>query len=157
MAVKFIKTIIISKANGKAKEVSFPVDEGFLKAISTLSEEDQASYLTSAYYDYKREQKRKRRILSFECMLEDNTEFQDGLVDSNPNPEELCLRNERYEFLRQAIETLNERQRRVITELFYNGKTQRELAEEMDMTEQAMSMFVAYVLAKLRKFLEGKI
>lgn len=90
-------------------------------------------------------------------MLEDNTEFQDGLVDSNPNPEELCLRNERYEFLRQAIETLNERQRRVITELFYNGKTQRELAEEMDMTEQAMSMFVAYVLAKLRKFLEGKI
>lgn len=65
MAVKFIKTIIISKANGKAKEVSFPVDEGFLKAISTLSEEEQASYLTSAYYDYKREQKRKRRILSF--------------------------------------------------------------------------------------------
>lgn len=90
-------------------------------------------------------------------MLEDCTEFKDGLVDDSLNPEEQCLRNERDVLLYDAISKLNERQRKVIAELFYNGKTQRQLAEEMGMTEQAMSMYVAYVLVKLRNCLEGKI
>lgn len=96
-------------------------------------------------------------MLSLESMLEDCTEFEGGLVDDSLNPEEQCLRNERDVLLYDAISKLNERQRKVIVELFYNGKTQRQLAEEMGITEQAMSMYVAYVLTKLRNCLEGKI
>lgn len=157
MAVKIITMEIVSKKSGKAIEVSFPMDEGLFKASFSLPKKKRIRFLTEAYREFKREEKRKRRLLSLESMLEDCTEFEDGLADDSLNPEEQCLRNERDVLLYDAISKLNERQRKVIVELFYNGKTQRQLAEEMGMTEQAMSMYVAYVLAKLRNCLEGKI
>lgn len=157
MAVKIITMEIVSKKSGKTIEVSFPMDEGLFKASFSLPKKKRIKFLTQAYYDYKHEEKRRRRILSLESMLEDCTESEDGLIDDNLNPEEQCLKNERDALLYEAISTLNDRQKKVIAELFYNGKTQRQLAEEMGMTDQAMSMYVAYVLAKLRNCLEGKI
>lgn len=157
MAAKFKTVKIISRSNGELKEVSFPMDSETYEEISKLPEAEKIKYLTEMYYDYKKEQKASRKTISLETILEDNTELADGIVDSNSNPEELCLQNERYEFLHQALKKLNEKQRRVIWELFYNNKSQRELAEEMGMSESAMSHFVEYVLAKLRKFLKGKI
>lgn len=157
MAAKIITMEIVSKKSGKAIEVSFPMDEGLFKASFSLPKKKRIQFLTEAYHEFKRGEKRKRRLLSLESMLEDCTEFDDGLIDDSLSPEEQCFRNERDAMLYDAISKLNERQRKVIVELFYNGKTQRQLAEEMGMTEQAMSMYVAYVLAKLRNFLEGKI
>lgn len=151
---------IVSKKSGKAIEVSFLMDEGLFKASLSLSKKKKKKrilFLTEAYREFKPKEKRKRRLLSLESMLEEYTEFEDGLVDDSLNPEEQCLRNEKDVFIYDAISKLNKRQRKVIVELFYNGKTQRQLAKEMGITEQAMSMYVAYVLAKLRNCLEGKI
>lgn len=148
---------IVSKKSGKAIEVSFPMDEDLFKASFSLPKKKRILFLTEAYREFKCKEKRKRGLLSLESMLEDCTEFEGGLVDDSLNPEEQCLRNERDVLLYDAISKLNERQRKVIVELFYNGKTQRQLAEEMGITEQAMSMYVAYVLTKLRNCLEGKI
>lgn len=147
---------IVFKKSEKAIEVSFPMDEDLFKASFSLPKKKRILFLTEAYREFKCKEKRKRRLLFLESMLEDCTEFKDGLVDDSLNPEEQCLRNERDVLLYNAISKLNERQRKVIVELFYNGKTQRQLAEEMSMTEQAMSMYVAYVLAKLRNCLEEK-
>lgn len=133
------------------------MDEGLFKASLSIPKKKRILSLTEAYHEFKHEEKRKRRLLSLRSMFEDCTEFEDGLVDDSLNPEELCLRNERDVLLYDAITKLNERQRKVIVELFYNGKTQRQLVKEMVITEQAMSMYVAYVLAKLRNCLEGKI
>lgn len=148
---------IVSKKSGKVIEVSFSMNEGFFKTSLSLPKKKRILFLTEAYHEFKREEKRKRGLLSLESMPEDCTEFEDGLVDDSLNPEKQCLRNERNVLLYDAISKLNERQRKVIVELFYNGKTQRQLAEKMGMTEQAMSMYVAYVLAKLRDCLKGKI
>lgn len=157
MAVKIITMEIVSKKSVKAIEVSFPMDEGLFKTSFSLPKKKRILFLTEAYREFKREEKRKRRLLSLESMLEDCTKFEDGLVDDSLNPEEQCLRNERDVLLYDAISKLNKRQRNVIVELFYNRKNQRQLVEKMSMTEQAMSMYVAYVLAKLRNCLEGKI
>lgn len=157
MAVKLTKINLISKTTGEVKEVSFPMDAGLLEAVSALPEEQRNLFLAREYYEFKREQKRQRRILSLETMLADCTEFEDGLIDDSLNPQEQCLNNERDALLYDAIESLNGRQRKVIIEIFYHGRTQKELAYEMGMTESAMSHFVDYVLAKLRKRLAGKI
>lgn len=158
MAVKIITMKIVSKKSGKAIEVSFLMDEGLFKASLSLSKKKKRIlFLTEAYREFKCKEKRKRGLLSLESMPEDCTEFEDGLVDDSLNPEKQCLRNERDVLLYDAISKLNERQRKVIVELFYNGKTQRQLTKKMGIIEQAMSMYVAYVLAKLRNCLEGKI
>ena len=157
MAVKLTKINLISKTTGEVKEVSFPMDSGLLKAVSALPEEQRNLFLVREYYEFKREQKRQRRILSLEIMLADCTEFEDGLIDDSLNPQEQCLENERDALLYDAIESLNGRQRKVIIEIFYQGRSQKELAYEMGMSESAMSHFVDYVLAKLRKRLAGKI
>jgi len=157
MAVKLTKINLISKTTGEVKEVSFPMDAGLLKAVSALPEEQRNLFLVREYYEFKREQKKQRRILSLESMLEDCTEFEDGLVDDSLNPEEQCLRNERDVLLYDAISKLNERQRKVIVELFYNGKTQTDLAAEMGLSINAMSHLVNRTLAKLRAYLEKKI
>lgn len=157
MAVKIITMEIVSKKSEKAIGVSFLIDEGLFKASFSLPKKKSILFLTEAYHEFKREEKRKRKLLSLESMLEDCTKFEDGLVDDSLTPEKQYLRNERDILLYDAISKLNERQRKVIVELFYNGKTQRQLAKKMGITEQAMSMYVAYVLAKLRNCLEGKI
>ena len=100
------------------------MDEGLFKASFSLPKKKRILFLTEAYHKFKCEEKRKRRLLSLGSMFEDCTEFEDGLVDDSLNPEELCLRNERDVLLYDAITKLNERQRKVIVELFYyNGKT----------------------------------
>lgn len=157
MAAKFKAVKIISRSNGELKEVSFPMDSETYEKISKLPEAEKIKYITEMYYDYKKEQKESRKTISLETILEDNTELADGLVDSNSNPEELCLQNERYEFLYQAIESLNERQKIVITEIYYEEKSQTELAEEMGLSINAMSHLVNRALAKLRGYLEKKI
>lgn len=107
------------------------MDEGLFKASFSLPKKKRILFLTEAYHKFKCEEKRKRRLLSLGSMFEDCTEFEDGLVDDSLNPEELCLRNERDVLLYDAITKLNERQRKVIVELFYyNGKTQRQLTKK---------------------------
>lgn len=90
-------------------------------------------------------------MLSLESMPEDCTEFENRLVDDGLNPEEQCLRNERDILLYDAISKLNERQRKVIVELFYNEKTQRQLAKEMGMTEQVYAHICCICLSKAKK------
>lgn len=142
---------IVSKKSGKAIEVSFSMNEGLFKASFSLPKKKRILFLTEAYREFKREEKRKRRLLSLESMLEDCTEFEDGLVDDSLNPEEQCLRNERNVLLYDAISKLNERQRKVIVELFYNEKTQRQLAKEMGMTEQVYAHICCICLSKAKK------
>ena len=72
-------------------------------------------------------------------------------------PAEFCLKKERYELLNKALDNLRPRQKKIIVAIFYEGKSQADLAEELGMTESAMSHYVAFVLAKLRGELEGKI
>ena len=85
------------------------MDAGLLKAVSAFPEEQRDLFLVREYYEFKREQKKQRRILSLESVLEDCKEFEDGLVDDSLNPEEQCLRNERDVLLYDAVSKLNEK------------------------------------------------
>ena len=79
MAVKLITINLISKTTGEVKDVSFPVDTELLRVVSVLPEKQRSEFLVHEYYEFKHEQKRKRRLLSLEGMLENCTEFDDSL------------------------------------------------------------------------------
>lgn len=59
MAVKIITMEIVSKKSGKAIEVSFPMDEVLFKASFSLSKKKRILFLTEAYHEFKRKEKRK--------------------------------------------------------------------------------------------------
>lgn len=64
MAVKIITMEIVSKKSVKAIEVSFPMDEGLFKTSFSLPKKKRILFLTEAYREFKREEKRKLRSLS---------------------------------------------------------------------------------------------
>lgn len=69
MAVKIITMEIVSKKSGKAIEVSFPMDEGLFKASFSLPKKKRILFLTEAYYEFNRKEKRKRRLLSLPLII----------------------------------------------------------------------------------------
>jgi RNA polymerase sigma factor (sigma-70 family) len=153
----YVEITIISRKDGTEKLERFPMDKGLYKAYLTLSEEERKKYFDKEYRSFKREQKIQRKKVSLESLLDSGEELGRSLIDDSLNPEEASLKLEQNEFLQEAVLRLKPRQRYVIIEIFKHDRTQRDVAEELGMTDQAMSMYLAYVLAKLRDDLEGKI
>lgn len=91
MAVKIITMEIISKKSGKVIEVSFPMDECLFKASFSLPKKKRILFLKEVYREFKREEKRKCRLLSLEFMLKNCTKFEDGLVDDSLNQKSNAL------------------------------------------------------------------
>ena len=56
----------------------------------------------------------------------------------------------------QALDQLSFEERYIIESLFYNGKSEQELADEMQKTQQALSYHKNKILAKMNNFLRGK-
>lgn len=159
MAEIIVEVTIASAKDGKLLSKKFPMDEGLYNAIQSLQkEEDRIKYFTMEYRDWKREDNRICNHFGGSLDSEDSLiERAHEVPDESLNPAEYCLKKEKYALLREALSKLTFRQRMVVEAIYYEEKSQKEVADQLGMTEQAMSMYVAYVLAKLRKFLEGKI
>ena len=63
-------------------------------------------------------------------------------------------REEQSKRLQAAIMCLTERQQYLIREIYFNGKTQKEIAEETGITKQSVSDAVRRALASMKKFLQ---
>ena len=57
--------------------------------------------------------------------------------------------------LDQALEKLSDEERYLITQLFYLGRTERELADELGVYRNAIHLQKKKILAKLKKIIEG--
>ena len=64
-------------------------------------------------------------------------------------------KNKRTEALHKAIARLTKQQKKVIEEIFFNEKTQCVLAEELGVSQQAVSRVLKQAISKLKKFLEN--
>ncbi len=159
MKKKIYEVPITSKKDGTLKIKKFPIDEGMYKAIKSLpSFEEQVEWFTKEYRLFKKEENYRKHHHADSLELEDpELGVAHQVQDDSLTPSEYCLERERDILLSDAISHLNPRQRMVIHEIFYEGKTQVEVANEMGKSESAMSHYVEYVLAKLRKELIGKI
>lgn len=77
-------------------------------------------------------------------------------IRSAENPEEEVIRREENAVLRAAINQLPDQQARLLEDLFFNGYSQKELADAFDIRENSMSDRKRRALASLKKILEKK-
>jgi RNA polymerase sigma factor (sigma-70 family) len=73
------------------------------------------------------------------------------------SPEAALARSEQYRALREALETLQVRDREVVVGKYLVGRTQRELAQEYGVSEAAVSVWLARVRHKLRNALAEQV
>ena len=71
------------------------------------------------------------------------------------NPFEVCLRSERSDYLTQAIDTLSEKEKMVISLYYREELTMREVAEVMDLAESRVSQIHSVAITKLRAAIQA--
>jgi RNA polymerase sigma factor for flagellar operon FliA len=89
----------------------------------------------------------ERRVLSIDASV---NPLADVLSDGAPGPEELLLTNERLTYLKAAVQTLPERLRYVVEQLFFHDRPVIELADELDVTQSRVSQLRSEALALLK-------
>jgi RNA polymerase sigma factor for flagellar operon FliA len=72
------------------------------------------------------------------------------LAGDDPNPFDLCYRNEQLEILDRAVSRLQERQRQIVTLYHQQGLTMRQIAELMRVDESRISQLHAAALVQLK-------
>jgi RNA polymerase sigma factor for flagellar operon FliA len=72
------------------------------------------------------------------------------LAGDDPNPFDLCYRNERLEILDRALSRLQERQRQIVTLYHQQGLTMRQVAVLMRVDESRISQLHAAALVQLK-------
>ena len=154
MSIKIHEVEIFTKS-GEVKTVKLPIDEELYKAIKTLEIDSQRYHFALEYYDHIKERKYQRRTSSIDEIDDDDCEV---FMQINPslNPEEFALENEKNEIIRNAVEKLKPRQKKVIISIYYKEMTQREVADEMNVSEANISQTLDRALAKLKDLLDGK-
>jgi RNA polymerase sigma factor (sigma-70 family) len=154
MSIKIHEVEIFTKS-GEVKTVKLPIDEELYKAIKTLEIDSQRYHFALEYYDHIKERKYQRRTSSIDEIDDDDCEvFMQ--IDPSLNPEEFALENEKNEIIRNAVEKLKPRQKKVIISIYYKEMTQREVANEMNVSEANISQTLDRALAKLKDLLDGK-
>lgn len=87
------------------------------------------------------------RVLSIEAY---DGVIADTVAETGAGPEESLLLGERLEYLRAAVESLPERMRYVIEQLFFHDRPVLELTEELGVTRSRISQMRTEALALLR-------
>lgn len=88
-----------------------------------------------------------RRVLSFEGY---DGALADILPARAPGPEETLVVNEKLQYLRAAIDTLPERLRVIVEQVFFHDRSVTDIAEDMGVTQSRVSQLRAEAMVLLR-------
>jgi RNA polymerase sigma factor (sigma-70 family) len=78
----------------------------------------------------------------------------DLIMEAPSDVESDLAQSDLLEKVKQAVELLNERHARILQLHFYQGLKVKELAHQLDISEQEVSNLKSYALRKVREFLE---
>ena len=88
---------------------------------------------------------------SYERLLEKDEQFAEDAV----SVEEQAIKNIQIQQLHKALSLLSEDERVLIEQLYFEGRTERDLAESMGMYHNAVHVKKLAVLKKLKTFLKN--
>ncbi|CCO06877.1 sigma-70 family RNA polymerase sigma factor [Desulforamulus hydrothermalis] len=103
-----------------------------------------------AWRERKRSQVRKEKELSLEAFSEAGFEFPSGEALVDEIVEDKLL----LDMLFKALSELTDDERFLVNELFYNGKSERELSKETCVPRKTLAYRRTKVLEKLRRLIE---
>lgn len=87
---------------------------------------------------------------SYERLLEQDVQF----AEDAESVEETAIRNIQYQQLHKALSLLPDDERSLIEQLFFEGRTERELAVEYRLSQNAINKRRKQILIRLRSLLE---
>lgn len=92
--------------------------------------------------------------LSLERFQEDGVHVEFQLTLYSPTVEDRLIAQEQFKVLRLALQKLPKDERFIIYELFFNDKTEADLADELLVTQQTISKRKMRILSKLKTMMK---
>lgn len=94
-------------------------------------------------------------VFSLDAMATEETTGYDVIADLGVNVEETAVHNLMIEKLRDTMKKLDDEELDLIKQIYVDEKTQREIALELGISQNAVNKRKIKLLNKLRKFLES--
>ena len=94
-------------------------------------------------------------VFSLDAMATEETTGYDVIADLGVNVEETAVHNLMIEKLRDTVKKLDDEELDLIKQIYVDEKTQREIAAELGISQNAVNKRKIKLLNKLRKFLES--
>lgn len=116
-----------------------------------VSEEVYRTYKQPQWREKKRANVRRKREVSLDAMLENGDAIQFDLGQAFID--ELVADKLLLDELFQALAELDVEERALIDELFFKGKSERQIAESVNISHQAIHKKKKRILTELKKFL----
>lgn len=143
MEKKLVKLEFINKRN-ELKKVQFYMDKQTYEMLmdDSISSEERQKYLVDEYHEYEREKYYKRKIVRLE----------EEQIDYSLSPEEKCIKNQEEDAFFFFINKLNLRQKEIIKLIYFEGKTQEEVARIFNVSKSAINQSLKRIYKKIKKF-----
>jgi RNA polymerase sigma factor (sigma-70 family) len=138
----------------------------YVDIYNTFTEKYEKAEVTKDVYDcYRRTEwnidkndtKYKEHTTPFSCLqggqdgaFENFEEF----IDEKLNPAHICENDDLYSKLQDAINTLSEKEKQIIVEVYVNGKSEREYSNETGIPPMTIHDQKVKILIKLKKIIE---
>lgn len=141
-----------------SKSACSVADKLFLPLYGRLIEVSQADY--EDFYRMKRRQKyldersADNGDFSFDSLTTDEFNGEDILVDRQPDICETIVERIMTDKLRKAVCSLRKDEQKLITEHFYEGVSQTELAQKYGVNQSNISRKIGRILVKIKKLME---
>ena len=117
-----------------------------------VSEEIYSEYKRPVWREAKRKNIRKEREISLDFMAENGLEYM--CTDKQKLTEEIVADKLMLEMLMKALKMLTDDERRLIDEIYYNEKSERNLSKQINVPQQTINSRKTAIIKKLRKFMK---
>ena len=126
------------EVNGKLVEIE--VTDSFAESYESINLETRRS-------DWKHERRNTKYNSSLELLVESG--FQ--IASEDPTPDERLEKQEEVTLLRQALSTLTEEQQWLVNEVYFKGRSNTDIANELGVTEGSIRHRLERILKKIKK------
>ena len=111
-------------------------------------------YKTKRRQKYLEERSAKNGDFSYDMLTTNDFNGEDILVDEMADTCEMAANRIMLDRLRQVLLLLTEEERRLVLEIFYEERSERELAEKYGISQAAIHKRKDRILEKLRRWIE---
>lgn len=133
------------------KKYAIPVDG---KLYETTKEIYEAYYQMDRRERYLEERDIKKGVMNFGDIDDANYSAEERIVDENTDIEAEVINKILYRAVLEAMSSLSEEEKWLIQELFFYGKSQRQLSKEQDIPLMTIHNRKEKVLEKIRKIIK---
>lgn len=144
-------TLTLADGKGGSREIKVRLDDETSRLLEKAGDPELTqAYIIEEYKARNAERKETRRHVSLEKCMEHGWDMADGRADT----ESIAERREQDALLSAAVSELLPQQRKLVKQVYYEGKTVTELAKEYGVSKAAVSIRLKKIYIKLKKVLE---